>query len=244
MAYKGELYVGTAGWGIPKEHAQLFPEGGSHLARYARVLRCAEINSSFYRPHRPSTYQRWAETTPEDFRFSVKLPKQISHVNGLPVDRPNMMTFLFEVRYLGEKLGPILVQLPPKQKFEFQPAKSFLSALRELHPTGPIAFEPRHKDWFSPEADSLLRSLSIARVIADPPPTPEATRAGGDLAFTYRRLHGSPRIYYSSYADQDLAVLSKQLRDTAISSDAWCIFDNTASGAAAQNAVKTRLDTS
>src|SRR3954470_6877514 len=77
------LRVGTAGWSIPKEHAGRFPEQGSHLARYSRRLPAVEINSSFYRPHRPTTYARWAAETPEGFEFSVKVPREITHTRRL-----------------------------------------------------------------------------------------------------------------------------------------------------------------
>ena len=76
--------VGCAGWSIPREHAALFPEAGTHLARYVQRLSAVEINSSFYRPHRPATYARWAASVPEHFRFSVKdAPRTITHQKRL-----------------------------------------------------------------------------------------------------------------------------------------------------------------
>ena len=100
------IRVGCAGWSIPKEHAGRFPEDGSHLARYAERFPAVEINSSFYRPHRPSTYARWAAETPEGFAFAVKVPKEITHTRRLvdadePLDR-----FLDETAALGDKRGP------------------------------------------------------------------------------------------------------------------------------------------
>jgi len=81
--------VGTAGWSIPAQYAAEFSQVGTHLERYARRLDAVEINSSFYRPHLPKTYQRWAETVPEDFRFAVKMPKEITHVRRLvAVEQP------------------------------------------------------------------------------------------------------------------------------------------------------------
>ncbi|WP_408901606.1 DUF72 domain-containing protein, partial [Pararoseomonas indoligenes] len=73
------VQIGTAGWSIPKQHAGEFDADGSHLERYARRLPAVEINSSFYRPHRPATYERWAASTPESFRFSAKVPRTITH---------------------------------------------------------------------------------------------------------------------------------------------------------------------
>ena len=79
----GDFRVGCAGWALPKEHAGRFPGGGTHLARYAGRLPAVEINSSFYRPHRPATYARWAASVPEDFRFAVKVPKDATHARRL-----------------------------------------------------------------------------------------------------------------------------------------------------------------
>src|ERR1700735_1262435 len=87
-----EIRIGTAGWSIPKYCAGEFPVGGSGLERYAARFNCTEINSSFYRPHRRTTYERWAHSVPAGFRFAVKLPKAITHERRLndidgPLDR-------------------------------------------------------------------------------------------------------------------------------------------------------------
>ncbi len=109
--------VGTAAWSIPKLHAQAFPEEGSHLERYGAVLNAVEINSSFYRPHQRSTYERWAGTVPDAFRFAVKVPKAITHERRLADTDALLDRFLSEVSGLGKRLGPLLVQLPPKLSF-------------------------------------------------------------------------------------------------------------------------------
>lgn len=229
------IRVGTAGWAIPRACAGLFPPEGSALQRYAAELSCAEINSSFYRPHRPSTYARWAESTPDYFQFSVKLPKAISHGSGLVLDRAQFESFLEGVGHLGAKLGPLLLQLPPKQGFDPGKAGDFLGAIREVHPQGAIVLEPRHAGWFTPEADEVLRTNRVCRVIADPAPVSLLPSPPGAFELVYRRLHGSPRVYYSAYTEEQLEDLAKAMRAEA---GAWCMFDNTASGAAAANAME------
>src|ERR1700761_7871846 len=107
------LFVGCAGWNLRKELVESFPLDGTHLQRYAARLNCVEINSSFYRSHRKTTYERWAASTPADFRFSVKLPKHITHVCRLVDVERHIRQFVDETSGLGSKLGPILVQLPP-----------------------------------------------------------------------------------------------------------------------------------
>src|SRR6195952_3089796 len=106
--------IGTAGWSVASRYLSQVPTGGSHLERYARHLNAVEINSSFHRPHRTATYQRWAQSTPHDFRFSVKLPKAITHEAGLADCGALLDRFVEEVTGLGDKLSVLLVQLRPK----------------------------------------------------------------------------------------------------------------------------------
>ncbi len=87
------LRIGTAGWSVPALYAEEMPRGGSHLERYARRLNAVEINSSFYRPHQRKTYERWAQSTPADFRFSVKVPKAITHEARLADCDPLLIVF-------------------------------------------------------------------------------------------------------------------------------------------------------
>lgn len=227
-------YIGTAGWGLSSAAASHFPSAGSHLQRYARVLSCAEINSSFYRPHQPATYARWAASVPEHFRFSVKLPRSITHERRLRDGEAELERFAGEVLQLGTKLGCVLVQLPPSLRFEADVAVAFFSALRQRF-DGMLACEARHPGWFEAEATALLTMQRITRVQADPPagqPGPHVPTT--DVA--YLRLHGSPKIYYSDYPAAYLARLATTLRERP-QAGSWCIFDNTAAGAALFNAL-------
>jgi uncharacterized protein YecE (DUF72 family) len=239
-----QIRIGTAGWTLPKQHAHHFSAEGSHLQRCASGLNCVEINSSFHRPHMRKTWERWAACTPDNFRFSVKVPKTITHEAKLVNSGALLLKFLDEARGLGDKLGPLLVQLPPKLAFDEGVAHEFFTALRELHPEGKdmgaVVCEPRHASWFTPEADRLLRSFEVSRVAADPPKgSPLAARPGGWRKLAYWRLHGAPRTYYSDYGRAFLrafaeslgGAVSKQPRET------WVIFDNTALGHATANAL-------
>ncbi len=226
--------VGTAAWSIPARHAHAFPSEGSHLERYSRRFPAVEINSSFYRPHRPSTYQRWASTVPAHFRFAVKVPKEITHLRRLAdVDEP-LERFLSEAGALGEKLGPLLLQLPPSFAFDERRVSAFLERLRS-RTQGDVACEPRHRSWFTAEAERLLAGFRIARVAADPAVVPAAAEPGGWPGLAYHRLHGSPRMYHSPYALGYLNALGRRFSDTG--GAVWCIFDNTAEGWATHDAL-------
>jgi uncharacterized protein YecE (DUF72 family) len=231
--------VGCAGWSLPRALWPQFPPEGSHLQRYAARFNAVEINSSFYRPHQSATYARWAASVPADFRFSVKLPRTITHEQRLRDCAALLDTFLAQVTNLGERLGCLLVQLPPSLAFDEGTVKAFLDALRERH-AGAVALEPRHASWFTQAADGLLHDRQMGRVLADPLVHEAGRLPGGFNELVYVRLHGSPRMYYSAYAPDTLDALIARLQALAASgADVWCIFDNTAEGAAVGNALYT-----
>jgi uncharacterized protein YecE (DUF72 family) len=235
----GMIRVGCAGWSLRKEHFDLFPTEGSQLNRYAARFNCVEINSSFYRSHRVTTYQRWTDATPPDFRFAVKLPKQITHIHRLSRTDDAVSQFAVEVGGLAAKLGSVLVQLPPSLAFEGEVVSRFFKQLTDAV-LCPVVVEPRHVSWFDDEVTSFLRARNIERVVADPAMTPTAAEPIAASGFTYYRWHGSPRVYYSSYDQSTLLSLAQSLVTAAASHEAWCIFDNTAAGAANTNALSLR----
>ena len=228
------IRTGTAGWSIPGRVAERFLRHGSHLDRYAGVFDAVEINSSFYRPHRRATYERWAASARPDFRFAVKLPRAITHDRRLADCGDLLVDFAEGVQGLGEKRGPILVQLPPSLVFDVDVADRFFAAMAETLP-GPAACEPRHASWFEEEAEHLLIGRQIARVAADPARIPAAAEPGGWRGLTYRRFHGSPRIYYSPYGAERVAEHAASAATAP--GEVWTIYDNTASGAAIEDAL-------
>ena len=230
------FFVGTAGWSIPRASAADCPGDGTHLERYARRLLATEINSSFYRSHAATVYAKWAASTPSAFRFAVKLPKVITHDQRLARARAPLERFLDETSGLGGKRGPILMQLPPSFAFDARLVGRFLALLRSRH-DGPVVCEPRHPSWASDAAAALLSRHRVARVGADPPPFPAAASPGGWPGIAYYRLHGSPRTYWSRYDAERLGTWVEALERLPADLEAWCVFDNTASGAALPNAL-------
>ena len=219
-----------------KEHADLFPTGDSHLARYAECFRAVEINSSFYRSHRKATYARWAATVPSDFMFAVKVPREVTHKRRLVETSELLISFLSEVEGLENKLGVLLLQLPPSLGFDREIGVRFFETLRS-HFSSNVVCEPRHETWFTVDASRLLKTFHTGRVMADPVVVPLLDDDSRVDDTVYYRLHGSPRMYYSSYTDDYTDGLAKKLRAHAEVRTAWCIFDNTALGAATINAL-------
>ena len=230
------IRVGTAGWAIPAPVREQFPREGSNLARYASRFSAVEINSSFHRSHRPCTFARWAANVPDEFRFAVKVPKTITHERRLLDCTEQLSQFLAEISELGAKRGPMLVQLPPRLEFNARIADHFFTGLRDQY-SGQIVCEPRHGSWFTPEANEFFVARQIVRAAADPAVVPDAARPGGFAGLAYFRLHGSPNMYRSAYGGGRLRDLAEAAL-AAPSQDCWLIFDNTASGAAAADALR------
>jgi uncharacterized protein YecE (DUF72 family) len=216
----------------------MFDAGPSHLARYATRFDAVEINSSFYRRHRAATYARWAASVPEHFRFSVKVPKAITHTTRLIDPAAALDEFIGDVAALGATLGCLLVQLPPSLQLDVATADRFFATLRERF-AGAVALEPRHATWASVHADALFERYRIARVAADPPRVPDGERPGGWPGLVYYRMHGSPRTYYDRYGEEQLAELARDISARSRGGvPVWCIFDNTALGEATPNALE------
>jgi uncharacterized protein YecE (DUF72 family) len=236
--HRPAIHVGCAGWAIPAGVADRFPAGRSALERYARRFRAAELNSTFHRAHRASTYARWFAATGPSFRFAVKVSKEITHERRLEDAVGPLERVLAETAVLGAKRGPLLVQLPPSLPFDSAIVPAFFDGLRARF-DGAVACEPRHASWFAADVDALLARYDVARVAADPARVPQAASPGGSPSLVYYRLHGSPVTYRSPYSAAYLAERAVELRAAAASgSEVWCIFDNTASGAAAGDALQ------
>ena len=237
MTNEGDVRVGCAGWGLPTAKADAFPGEGTHLARCARRFSCVEINSSFYRPHQRRTYERWAASVPAHFRFAVKFPKQVTHLARLHAPEEAIDAFAGQVEGLGDRLGPILVQLPPSLAFDEPVADAFFAALRRRFEDA-IVCEPRHATWFSPALDAFWARHRVGRVGADPARVPPAAVPGGAGGVAYWRLHGSPTIYYDAYGEARLATWAEAMRAARARGDeVWAILDNTALGHAIDDAM-------
>ncbi|QHC36753.1 DUF72 domain-containing protein [Komagataeibacter xylinus] len=231
------IRVGIAGWSSfsPMAKALQLPVTGTQLERYASYFSTVEINTSFYRPHRRTTYMRWAASVPPAFRFSVKLPRTITHERRLVDCQALIDRFAEETDGLGEKRGPVLVQFPPSFAYSGDIAVRFFHDLRGRF-SGPIVVEPRHESWFQPAIDHMLAGLQISRVAADPARPAPAAQPGGWSGLAYFRLHGTPDIYKSRYTQAAVKAHAEVIAALAArGTEVWTIYDNTAYGAAVQN---------
>lgn len=235
------IYIGTAGWAIRQELKDQFPASGTHLQRYAQRLNAVEINSSFYRDHKFKTYAAWAASVPAHFSFSLKLSNEFTHKQHLVSNDGELERWFEGVHGLGNKLGGLLIQLPPSLKFNPAVAENFFSEIRKRF-AGAVALEPRHRSWTSAAAKACTAEFDIARVWADPARIAnESDEALVTRSTVYLRLHGSPQIYRSSYEPAQLSLIAQRLVTMQESAKSvWCIFDNTTFGHATRNAFSIR----
>jgi uncharacterized protein YecE (DUF72 family) len=230
------IRVGLAGWSNPPAKRLQRNPDQSHLSYYAAHFGCVEINSSFYRPHQGATYARWRDETPAPFRFSVKMPRSVTHESHLKRCANEVSRFYEGIAELRSKLAVVLVQLPPSLEFNAHTVRAFFSSVPHLRGTK-IVCEPRHPSWFSGAAENALQEAGVSRVAADPARCPGAEVPGGLRRFAYFRWHGSPRMYYSKYSEAQLATFAAAVaRTNAI--ETWCVFDNTARHAAWDDALQ------
>lgn len=229
-----KVFIGTAGWNIPATFKSHFPDEGTHLERYADVLHCVEINSSFYRDHQPKTYEKWANITPHNFRFSVKLAQRFTHETE-NFSTEDLWRCLAGYNELGDKLGVLLLQFPPSLPFDPFFLENLFESIRHSY-LGPIVIEPRNSTWNCNEALELMMNFGVSKVVADPERCHITKRHIDYAGLTYLRYHGTPDIYRSSYSDEILKELKEKVAEAP--KDLWIIFDNTTLGHATENALK------
>lgn len=236
MTQRPALFIGTAGWRMPKVGDTR--NEGSVLEAYAAHFNGVEVNSTHYKHHMERTYLRWAASVPKSFRFGVKMHRDITHVQRLTQVGP-IQEFLCEVSALGDKLGPVLIQLPPKLSWS-EAHGDVLEAVREVY-GGSIVLEPRHPSWADSAVLGRLKRIRIGVVAADPPLIVPAVEPLGEPSLAYFRLHGNPRMYWSPYDEAALrSVAEKAQAWFEKDHQVWIMFDNTASGEAAPNALRLK----
>jgi len=229
-----KVHIGTSGWNFPHWKGVFYSDGlksKDWLAFYSRHLHTLELNVTFYRGVKVETYRKWYETVPPGFLFSAKMSRFITHIKRLKVEKDSVDRFLYGVKALGDKLGAILIQLPPSLTFDAERVSAFF---RLLDPSLRYAVEARNESFVSDSFFSLLREHRIAWCISESAgrfPYDEAITAD----FVYLRLHGREDLYTSSYGDDELLGLREKLRTWG--KEAFVYFDNDSEGYAPRNAL-------
>ncbi len=234
-----KLFIGTSGWVYEHWQSIFYPDdlpSRERLKYFSHHFKSAEVNYSFYHLPRASTFQNWHNQTPEDFVFSVKASRFITHIKRLKGVEEAWKTFAENALNLKEKLGPILFQFPPSFKATQENVDSlqdFLSLINKGYSLR-YAFEFRHKSWCDEKIYKMLEDYGACWVIADSPSYPKAEVITAD--FAYVRMHGSKILFSSKYTTEELRELAEKVKEWLKSGDVYVYFNNDVSGFAVENA--------
>lgn len=236
---KGRLFLGLSGWnyadwkdgfyaGVPRR---------LWLEHYAEHFAAVEVNATFYRRQKPTTFEAWAARTPPGFTFTLKGHKWATHYKRLLEPEQTVPHLGEAAEILGPRLGALLWQLPGNFKADLPRLDRFCAVLRAEYPRIPQIMELRHETWFTDETAALLAAHGVSHCMSDAADWPlwHAVTASP----VYIRLHGHDETYVSSYAGAYLADLAERIRAwLANGQDVHVYFDNTAAGAAPRDAAR------
>ena len=240
-----QIFIGTSGWHYNDWIGTFYPAdvvGYHELTYHARFFNTVENNSSFYRIASEPTYKTWDKMTPPNYKFSIKLNKQITHINKLQLSeevRERVKYILDATQVLGRKIGALLIQLPASFKYDIEKLDIFLNFLTREVQSRPFVFdlaiEFRNRYWFAEEVFMALRKYNVALVAANSSRYPGMRQLTADIA--YIRMHGPAKLFASSYSDEQLQELAGYIKN--ISSDVervYVYFNNDFHGYAIKNA--------
>ena len=230
------LYVGTSGWQYGSWRNVLYPRAVKQpgwLDYFAERFQTVEVNNSFYRLPEASTFQRWYEHSPPDFIFVLKLSRYLSHIKRLREPQEPVERFFRHAAPLKEKLGPVLLQLPPN--LEAEPAR--LEETLALMPAGVrVAVEFRHASWYTAEVRALLERYNAALCLADRHSrvlTPDWRTSD----WGYVRLHEGAATPHPCYGRTSLEAWTRRIAGTwDADAEVYVFFNNDGRGCAIRDA--------
>ncbi|MBU6422840.1 MAG: DUF72 domain-containing protein [Chloroflexi bacterium] len=244
MTPMGELRIGTSGWQYDHWKGTFYPDDlprSRWLAYYAERFDTVELNNPFYRQPERATFERWRRAVPAGFVYAVKLNRYLTHLKRLNVPRESSDRAYSTMAGLGPTLGVVLVQLPPRFRFDAERVRRYFRSVarrRRRH-----AIEPRDATWFTDEALAVLRELGVALCLVDAEGQPTASdplrAVTSDLV--YVRFHGREERYGTDYSDAILREWAERIRRWRRRGlDVYAYFNNDARGYAPKNAQRLR----
>ncbi len=231
-----QLLLGTSGWSYPEWRGIFYPEKfptDGMLAYYADRFGAVEINNSFYRMPSAVALAKWRDTVPATFRFAFKAPQEITHRKRLKDAEQPTKYFAGLLEAMGERLGPVLFQLPPYQRADMPLLEAFLEMARPLFPR--IAFEFRHASWFDAGVLTTLKQFDVSLCSTESDSERQPLAPAKD--FVYLRLRKT------DYTDDELLAWKRQLQELAESGlDVFCFLKHDVQNVvSAQNLLLSRF---
>lgn len=238
----GNCWIGTSGFSYKDWKEIFYPKGLSQkkwLAYYAQHYNTVEINATFYRYFARTVFARWGDETPDEFRFTLKGPRDITHIKQLHEIDTELARFLDSIQDLRAKLAMLLWQFPPSFKCDTDNSKEKFTLFVERLPQDiKHVVEFRHKSWFNDNVYALLNIHNIGFVINDSSRFQAVERVTGD--FVYIRFHGPTRLYASLYTPEALQAWTEKIKEWLKQYDVYIYFNNDYGGRAIQNSVELR----
>jgi uncharacterized protein YecE (DUF72 family) len=242
---KTQFYIGTSGWHYKHWLGLFYPpdiSGYNELRFHAEHFNTVENNSSFYRIAKESTYQTWFRMTPDHYKFSMKLNQLITHIHRLEVNdevREKVQYILTSTQVLKNKLGGIVIQLPPSFRFDVGKLRQFLAffqaEIQAQEYRFDVAIEFRNKHWFTDEVYALLKQHNVALVAGQSSRYPEVRQLTAD--FAYIRMHGPEKLFASKYSLEQLEEWATYIRRISPQvKQVYVYFNNDFHGYALENA--------
>lgn len=230
-----DVFIGTSGWNYYSFKEIFYPlslKPKDWLSFYAQYFNTVEVNATFYRLPSLKTFEKWYTETPENFVFSLKAPKVITHLKRLKEVEEELKEFLNRIAGLKEKAKVLLFQLPPSLKYEPEVFKKFLKI---LPPNYLKVIEIRHRSFHNEEFVTLLKEHKVCLCFSDCAGRYPSWYEIQTTDFLYFRMHGSQKLYVSNYEDKELEELVKKIHSYQVKR-VFIYFDNTALGYAVINA--------
>jgi uncharacterized protein YecE (DUF72 family) len=236
MSKRAQVNIGTSGWSYGDWGGGIFyPDELSEkewLEYYAKYFSSVELNASFYHLPSAKTFTNWRLRTPKDFIVSVKISRYLTHIKKLNDPREPWQRFINNARALKEKLGPILVQLPPNLKVNGKNLDAFLNLVPKNYK---IALEVRHKSWLNKEIYAILNKHKTCLVFTYGEGLPIKEEITTN--WLYLRLHGPEGLYGSKYTKVQLKKFTKKIKNWQKEvKEIYVYFNNDTSGYAIVNA--------
>ena len=239
------FYAGTSGLILPVANKSFYPKAyqdKSRLHYYSSLVNTIEINSSFYKIPMPSTVEKWAADVPDNFKFSFKLFREITHLKGLVFDGAVLNKFFDSISKIGNRMGCLLLQFPPSIHITDYPQLQLLvSILRERNLEGDlkIALEFRHSSLYVDKIYNFLEDFGLGMVIHDKKPA-QTPIINTEVDFKYLRFHGPNGNYRESYEDDVLFDYATYIAEWLTDGKEVFVYFNNTMGAAHDNLVTLR----
>lgn len=230
--------VGCSGWSYPHWRDRFYPHGlrqADWFKHYSATFDTVEINNSFYRTPSGEQFKTWRQKAPSGFLYAVKVNRGITQFQKIgPDSYPQFQEFVRRAEQLGDRLGPLLLQLPPSLHRDDERLSAFLA--QQVMSKRQIAIEFRHESWFDDRVYALMREHQVALVLSDFKDLPVPQVATTD--WTYLRLHGPSGGYWGSYSEDKLREWANRLK--SLCQSGYVYFNNDMEAAAPHDALLMR----